>query len=88
MKINEALVTSKNGQHVVAVIGAGPAGLYAAKRLSDNGAHVVIFNRDIKPGGLAEYGIYYNKYKMKQSLRKQFRKILEAETISYYGNSE
>jgi ferredoxin--NADP+ reductase len=70
----------------VAVIGAGPAGIYAAKQLASNGARVALINRDIKPGGLAEYGIYYTKYKMKEGLRKQFGRILEMPEISYYGN--
>jgi ferredoxin/flavodoxin---NADP+ reductase len=70
----------------VAVIGAGPAGIYAARQLALAGVHVALFNRDIKPGGLAEYGIYYNKYKMKEGLRKQFRQILENPQIVYYGN--
>lgn len=73
-------------QYAVAVVGAGPAGLYAAQKLASTGAQVVIFNRDIKPGGLAEYGIYYNKYRMKRGLRKQFTSILENEQISYFGN--
>lgn len=71
---------------VVAVIGAGPAGLYASKLLASKGVRVALINRDIKPGGLAEYGIYYTKYKMKEGLRKQFRQILEMPEISYYGN--
>jgi len=72
--------------YAVAVIGAGPAGLNAAKKLAQAGAQVVVFNRDIKPGGLAEYGIYHTKYKMKQGLRKQFLRILADERIRYYGN--
>lgn len=73
-------------QYLVAVIGAGPAGIYAARQLAEAGAKVVLLNRDIKPGGLAEYGIYYEKTKMKAGLRKQFRQILESPDISYYGN--
>ena len=46
----------------------------------------MIFNRDIKPGGLAEYGIYPTKLKMKEGLRNQFRQILERKEIEYYGN--
>jgi ferredoxin--NADP+ reductase len=72
--------------YLVAVIGAGPAGLYAARLLANNGVHVILLNRDIKPGGLAEYGIYYDKYKMKEGLRKQFRQILESPQIDYFGN--
>jgi ferredoxin--NADP+ reductase len=71
---------------VVAVIGAGPAGIFAARDLAVNGVQVVLFNRDIKPGGLAEYGIYPDKYKMKDGLRKQFRLILEIPGIHYAGN--
>lgn len=72
--------------HLVAVIGAGPAGLYASKYLASQGLQVVLINRDIKPGGLAEYGIYYEKYKMKEGLRKQFRQILDDPQITYLGN--
>ncbi|MEN6299631.1 MAG: FAD-dependent oxidoreductase [Anaerolineaceae bacterium] len=72
--------------HIIAVIGAGPAGLFAARQLVEQGNYVVIINRDIKPGGLAEYGIYPTKYKMKDGLRKQFRQIIEHPLIAYYGN--
>jgi ferredoxin--NADP+ reductase len=68
------------------IIGAGPAGLFAAQELSDCGARVIILNRDIKPGGLAEYGIYHDKYRIKSGLRRQFRKILDDEAVAYYGN--
>jgi ferredoxin--NADP+ reductase len=73
-------------KYMVAVVGAGPAGLYAARKLAEGGARVVLFNRDIKPGGLAEYGIYWDKYKMKQGLRNQFKQILAIPLIDYYGN--
>ena len=46
----------------VAIIGAGPAGLFAAEKLSQAGIAVALFNRDIKPGGMAEYGIYPEKH--------------------------
>lgn len=71
---------------LVAVIGAGPAGLFAARKLVDGGARVVLFNRDIKPGGLAEYGIFFDKYKMKHGLRRQFRQIMELDDVTYFGN--
>jgi ferredoxin--NADP+ reductase len=80
------LAGEEQSNHLVAVIGAGPAGLFAARQLANAGDHVVLFNRDIKPGGLAEYGIYPDKYKMKAGLRKQFRQILEIPDIDYYGN--
>mgnify|MGYP000623484300 CR=1 FL=1 len=70
----------------VAIIGAGPAGLYAAAKLAAADIFVALLNRDVKPGGLAEYGIYFDKYKMKEGLRQQFRKILSHPNITYYGN--
>ena len=73
-------------KHLVTIVGAGPAGLFAAKHLASAGVTVVLLNRDIKPGGLAEYGIYHDKYKMKEGLRKQFRQILAMPEIKYYGN--
>ena len=75
-----------NECYSVAVIGAGPAGMYAARELARNGARVVIFNRDIKPGGLAEYGIYLDKYSMKEGLRTQFKQVLDTPGLTYYGN--
>lgn len=73
-------------QFFVAVIGAGPAGLFGARELASHGVHVALFNRDIKAGGLAEYGIYPVKHTMKEGLRKQFRQALELAGIDYYGN--
>lgn len=73
-------------QYHVAVIGAGPAGLFAARELALSGVRVALLNRDIKPGGLAEYGIYPSKLRMKEGLRNQFRQIIALENIDYYGN--
>jgi len=70
----------------VFVVGAGPAGLYASHKLAQAGHQVFLFNRDIKPGGLAEYGIYPVKEKMKGGLRKQFAKILSLPNIHYFGH--
>lgn len=76
----------KSDDYLVAVIGAGPAGLFGAFELASQGAQVVLFNRDIKPGGLAEYGVYPSKYRLKQGLRAQFRTILSMQGIEYCGN--
>ncbi len=70
----------------VFVVGAGPAGLYAANKFALAGHEVLLFNRDIKPGGLAEYGIYPAKEKMKSGLRKQFAKILSQPNLHYFGH--
>ncbi|MFB3923996.1 MAG: FAD-dependent oxidoreductase [Terriglobia bacterium] len=70
----------------VFVVGAGPAGLYASRKIAAAGYQVIILNRDIKPGGLAEYGIYPQKFHMKGGLRKQFFKFLEMPNLHYFGN--
>jgi ferredoxin--NADP+ reductase len=72
--------------HAVVVVGAGPAGLFAARSLAAEGCRVLLLNRDVKPGGLAEYGIFLNKYKMKNGLRKQFQKILTDPRVTYVGH--
>src|SRR5437764_8824451 len=70
----------------VFVVGAGPAGLFAAQKIAQAGHQVVVLNRDIKPGGLAEYGIYPTKDKMKIGLRKQFAKVLAQPNLEYLGH--
>lgn len=74
--------------YCVAVIGAGPAGLFAAKELAEQGIHVFLLNRDVKPGGLAEYGIYPDKHTLKDGLRKQFDAIIDMPEVEYFGNME
>src|SRR2546421_683231 len=70
----------------VFVVGAGPAGMFSAPKNALGGHNVVIFNRDIRPGGLAEYGIYPTKDKMKTGLRKQFAKVLSLPNVHYIGH--
>jgi ferredoxin--NADP+ reductase len=80
-------MTSDEKAARVAIVGAGPAGLFAAKELAEKGINVALFNRDIKPGGLAEYGIYPEKTRLKEGLRNQFHEILNAPGIFYFGNT-
>lgn len=75
-----------SGGRLVAVVGAGPTGLFAARRLAEEGASVVLLNRDVRPGGLAEYGIFPDKHKMKEGLRRQFRAVLAHPAVEYFGN--
>ena len=70
----------------VFVVGAGPAGMFAARRLALAGYDVCVFNRDIRPGGLAQYGIYPLKTKMKSGLRKQFEQALALPNVHYFGH--
>ncbi|MGQ0812271.1 MAG: FAD-dependent oxidoreductase [Nitrospiraceae bacterium] len=78
--------SSKQGGHVVVVVGAGPAGMAAANIFSKDGHEVVVLNRDIKFGGLAEYGIFPSKLKLRGGLRKTYWEILQRPNVRYFGN--
>lgn len=73
-------------KHVVIVAGAGPAGMAVAAALGKAGHDVIILNRDIKFGGLAEYGIFPSKLKLRGGLRKQYWELLEQPHVHYFGN--
>jgi ferredoxin/flavodoxin---NADP+ reductase len=70
----------------VFVVGAGPAGMFAARQIALAGYETYIFNRDVRPGGLAQYGIYPLKSKMKTGLRKQFDQTLALPNVHYFGH--
>lgn len=74
------------GGHAILVVGAGPAGMALANILSKAGHDVVILNRDIKFGGLAEYGIFPSKLKLRGGLRKTYWDILARPNVHYFGN--
>ena len=75
-----------SAEHLVIVVGAGPAGLSVANLMSKQGHTVAVLNRDIKFGGLAEYGIFPNKHKLRGGLRKGYWEILTRPNLHYFGN--
>ncbi len=77
---------STQDKHVIIVAGAGPAGMAAANMLAKAGHDVIILNRDIKFGGLAEYGIFPAKLKLRGGLKKQYWDMLEQPNVHYFGN--
>ena len=77
---------SAEQKHVVIVAGAGPAGMAVAAALGKAGHEVIILNRDIKFGGLAEYGIFPSKLKLRGGLRKQYWELLGQPHVHYFGN--
>ena len=77
---------STTNSHVVLLVGAGPAGMAVASTLAKAGHEVIILNRDIKFGGLAEYGIFPAKLKLRGGLKKQYWELLERPNVHYFGN--
>ena len=77
---------STEGKHVIVVAGAGPAGMAVASSLSKAGHEVIILNRDIKFGGLAEYGIFPSKLKLRGGLKKQYWELIDRRNVHYLGN--
>ena len=72
--------------HVIIVVGAGPAGMAITNMMSKAGHEVIVLNRDIKFGGLAEYGIFPSKLKLRGGLKKQYWEMLEQPNVRYFGN--
>lgn len=77
---------STQSKHVIIVAGAGPAGMAVASSLAKAGHEIIILNRDIKFGGLAEYGIFPSKLKLRGGLKKQYWELLNQPNVHYFGN--
>ncbi len=77
---------SAQDKHVIIVAGAGPAGMAVTNMLAKAGHEVVLLNRDIKFGGLAEYGIFPAKLKLRGGLKKQYWDLLQQPNVHYLGN--
>jgi ferredoxin--NADP+ reductase len=72
----------------VAVIGSGPAGVYAAAALSRAGdVEVDVLDRLPAPYGLVRYGVAPDHVKMK-SVDVALRRILEDPAVRFLGNVE
>ncbi len=70
-----------------AIVGAGPAGMYAADALLSNfeGCRIDVFEKYPAPFGLIRYGVAPDHYKTRNTSR-QFARTLEEEAVGYYGN--
>src|SRR5947208_9265330 len=71
----------------VAVIGAGPAGIYAADALtrSDLPATVDVYDKLPAPYGLVRYGVAPDHPKI-QSISEKLRLVLERDEVRFFGN--
>jgi glutamate synthase (NADPH/NADH) small chain len=74
----------KTGKRV-AVIGAGPAGISCADRLTRNGVSVVVYDRHAQIGGLLTFGI--PSFKLEKSVIQTRREILEGMGVEFRLNT-
>jgi ferredoxin/flavodoxin---NADP+ reductase len=71
----------------IAVIGAGPAGIYAADILKDSDVDVTIdiLDQDPTPFGLIRYGVAPDHPRIKEIV-KALRRVLSSDDIRFFGN--
>jgi ferredoxin--NADP+ reductase len=69
----------------VAIIGAGPAGIYAAESLAAGEVSVDVLDRLPCPFGLVRYGVAPDHPKLK-SISSSLQKILEGPGVRFLGN--
>jgi ferredoxin--NADP+ reductase len=71
----------------VAVVGSGPAGIYAAAALAEHDVSVDVIDRLPTPFGLVRYGVAPDHEKMK-SVTAVLQKVLEGDKVRFLGNVE
>ncbi len=69
----------------VAVVGAGPSGLYGVDALVKRGASVDVFERQFAPFGLVRYGVAPDHQKIKKT-QAVFERILNQPAVRFFGN--
>jgi ferredoxin--NADP+ reductase len=70
----------------VAIVGAGPAGIYATEALLEAGdVNVDVFDALPTPFGLVRYGVAPDHLKIK-SIERTLRNVLEQPTVRFVGN--
>ena len=75
---------SKRFDKRVAVIGSGPAGLAVADYLNKRGYSVVVYDKDLQPGGIMRYGI--PDFKMEKWLIDRRLEQMETEGVEFRVN--
>jgi len=71
----------------IAVVGAGPSGLYAADALSTSGTDVDVLDRLPVPFGLVRYGVAPDHHSIR-SVRDTLQKVLEKPGVRLLGGVE
>ena len=76
-----------HGHLRVAVVGSGPAGVYAAAALAQHDVPVDVIDRLPTPFGLVRYGVAPDHEKMK-SVAAALRKVFDSKKVRFLGNVE
>ncbi|MGW0576989.1 FAD-dependent oxidoreductase [Streptomyces sp. NPDC002920] len=71
----------------IAVVGAGPSGVYAAEQAARLGYSVDVFDRLPCPYGLLRYGVAPDHLRMK-ALEVTLRRVLERDSVRFVGGVE
>lgn len=88
--VRDPVLSPADGPLRVAIVGAGPAGVYAAEALAEQGAVAVavdIIDRLPTPFGLVRYGIAPDHLKMR-GLRTTLQRTLDHPQVRFFGNVE
>ncbi len=75
---------TRNGK-TIAVVGAGPSGLFAAEYLNRQGFAVTVHDAGSRPGGLLRYGI--PDFKLKKNVINRRISVMEMEGIRFVSNT-
>ena len=81
-------MSSAQRPYVVAIIGAGPSGIYAAEALSQQTAEpveVAVIDRLPVPFGLVRYGVAPDHHSIR-SIRNTLERTLEKSGVRFYGD--
>ncbi len=73
---------------VIAIVGAGPSGIYAAEALSQQGdlaVEIAVIDRLPVPFGLVRYGVAPDHESIR-SIRKTLERTLEKPSVCFYGD--
>jgi len=81
----EPQVSARSSGKRVAVVGSGPAGMACAQQLARAGHRVMVFEKNIKVGGLLRYGI--PDFKMSKALIDRRMAQMQAEGVVFRTNS-
>ncbi|HYP46365.1 MAG TPA: FAD-dependent oxidoreductase [Propionibacteriaceae bacterium] len=81
-------MTASDSPYVVAIVGAGPSGIYAAEALSQQSevdVAVAVLDRLPVPFGLVRYGVAPDHHSIR-SIRNTLERTLEKAQVRFYGD--